>query len=180
MDLEKIKALIDLLAQSPLAKLEVIEGDERVKLIKTKQRRAHNAASAAQSGVVKAVRDEVRDEVREAVRTNASSQSAADTTGAADARAAAPEVAKAVCAPSPVKTQNVLAPMAGIAHLKPSPDEVPFVAVGDAVSEGQVLCTIEAMKMFIAVESMHDGVVEAILVEPGTEVSAGQPLFRIG
>lgn len=176
MDLEKIKALIDLLAQSPLAKLEVIEGDERVKLIKTKQRRAHNAASAAQSGVVKAARDEVR----EAVRTNASSQSAADTAGAADARAAAPEVAKAVCAPSPVKTQNVLAPMAGIAHLKPSPDEVPFVAVGDTVSEGQVLCTIEAMKMFIAVESMHDGVVEAILVEPGTEVSAGQPLFRIG
>lgn len=70
--------------------------------------------------------------------------------------------------------------MAGVAHLKPAPDESPFVAVGDSVADGQVLCTIEAMKMFIAVESMHEGVVAEILVESGTEVAAGQPLFRIG
>jgi acetyl-CoA carboxylase biotin carboxyl carrier protein len=76
--------------------------------------------------------------------------------------------------------QLVCAPMFGIVHLTPTPGEPPFVGVGDAVEEGQALCTIEAMKMFNAIESEFKGNVVEILVRPGDEVEAGQPLFRIG
>ena len=46
---------------------------------------------------------------------------------------------------------TVCAPMFGVVHLTPAPGEAPFVKLGDAVEEGQVLCTIEAMKMFNAI-----------------------------
>jgi acetyl-CoA carboxylase biotin carboxyl carrier protein len=69
--------------------------------------------------------------------------------------------------------------MFGIVHLTPAPGEPSFVNVGDTVEEGQVLCTIEAMKMFNAIESEFKGTVTQILVNPGDEVEAGQPLVRI-
>ena len=70
--------------------------------------------------------------------------------------------------------------MFGIVHLTPAPGETPFVNPGDAVEEGQVLCTIEAMNMFNAIESEFSGAVLEILVTAGSEVESGQPLFRIG
>jgi acetyl-CoA carboxylase biotin carboxyl carrier protein len=70
--------------------------------------------------------------------------------------------------------------MFGIVHLTPSPGDAPFVQVGDRVAEGQVLCTIEAMKMFNPVECDCQGTVSEVLVSPGSEVESGQPLFRIG
>jgi len=65
-------------------------------------------------------------------------------------------------------------------HLTPAPGEAPFVRVGDTVAQGQVLCTIEAMKMFNSIESEFTGTVLAILVNAGDEVESAQPLFRIG
>ncbi|WP_322095428.1 acetyl-CoA carboxylase biotin carboxyl carrier protein [Paraburkholderia bannensis] len=177
MDLEKIKALIDLLAESPLAKLEVIEGDERVKLIKTKGRRSRREPVAADHDASHARRADIADMAGIAGDQAALSPQASAAPAASQPTSQAALPAKAQ---TQTQTQQVLAPMAGVAHLKPAPDESPFVAVGDSVADGQVLCTIEAMKMFIAVESMHEGVVAEILVESGTEVAAGQPLFRIG
>ena len=70
--------------------------------------------------------------------------------------------------------------MFGVVHLTPAPGEPPFVQPGDTVEQGQVLCTIEAMKMFNAIESEVSGTVVEILVAAGSEVESGQPLFRIG
>ena len=70
--------------------------------------------------------------------------------------------------------------MFGVVHLTPAPGEAPFVQVGDTVAQGQVLCTIEAMKMFNSIESEFAGTVLAILVKAGDEVESAQPLFRIG
>ncbi|WP_244306136.1 acetyl-CoA carboxylase biotin carboxyl carrier protein [Paraburkholderia lacunae] len=70
--------------------------------------------------------------------------------------------------------------MFGVVHLTPAPGEAPFVNPGGTIEEGQVLCTIEAMKMFNAIESEFGGAVLEILVTPGSEVESGQPLFRIG
>ncbi|WP_459575412.1 acetyl-CoA carboxylase biotin carboxyl carrier protein [Cupriavidus sp. 8B] len=72
----------------------------------------------------------------------------------------------------------MLAPLFGIVHLRPSPDEPAFVQPGQTVEAGQTVCVIEAMKVFNAVLAERDGMVEAVLVESGNEVDAGQPLIR--
>ena len=78
-----------------------------------------------------------------------------------------------------VYAKDVVAPLHGVLHLAPSPDEPPFVKLGDPVRAGQTLGVLEAMKMFHTLKSAHDGVVGAILVASGGEVEAGQSLFRI-
>jgi acetyl-CoA carboxylase biotin carboxyl carrier protein len=80
---------------------------------------------------------------------------------------------------SPVpEGRELLAPLFGIVHLRPSPDEPAFVQPGQTVEAGQTVCVIEAMKVFNAVLAERDGMVEAVLVESGNEVDAGQPLIR--
>jgi len=73
-----------------------------------------------------------------------------------------------------------LAPLYGVVHLQPAPDEPPFVQPGQAVEAGQMLCVIEAMKMFNEVRADAAATVQAVLVHSGQEVDAGQPLFRFG
>lgn len=76
-------------------------------------------------------------------------------------------------------TGDVLAPLAGIVHLQPAPDQPPFVAVGQSVEAGATVCIIEAMKVFNAVRAERSGTVEAVLVASDEEVAAGQTLMRI-
>jgi acetyl-CoA carboxylase biotin carboxyl carrier protein len=149
MDLDRIKALIDLLAQSPLVELELIEGEDRVRLVRT-------AGGSAVPG-------------REFSAPSPTPEPQPVLVSAAPVASGAGHESSLVCAP-----------MFGVVHLTPAPGEAPFVQVGDTVTEGQVLCTIEAMKMFNAIESELSGAVLEILVAPGSEVESGQPLFRIG
>ncbi|MFL9867907.1 acetyl-CoA carboxylase biotin carboxyl carrier protein [Paraburkholderia fungorum] len=166
MDLQKIKALIDLLAESPLAKLEVIEGEERVKLVKAKRRGKRADAPLGDEPVA---------------TTSASGVQGAQTPPGEPASSAdAARVAPATPANEKAEAQLVCAPMFGVVHLTPAPGEAPFVNPGDTIEAGQVLCTIEAMKMFNAIESELSGTILEILVTPGSEVESGQPLFRIG
>lgn len=73
----------------------------------------------------------------------------------------------------------VCSPLVGTFYAAPSPGAKPFVAVGDWVKKGQVLGIIEAMKLMNEIESEHEGVVEAVLVEDESVVEFNQPLFRI-
>jgi acetyl-CoA carboxylase biotin carboxyl carrier protein len=171
MDLQKIKALIDLLADSPLAKLEVIEGEERVKLVKAKRRGKRADAPAGAE--------------RPATTSTPDAQGAQGPQGAQSPFAGPAQAVDATRAASTVpatasEPQLVRAPMFGVVHLTPAPGEAPFVNLGDTIAEGQALCTIEAMKMFNAIESEFSGALLEILVAPGSEVESGQPLFRIG
>jgi len=70
------------------------------------------------------------------------------------------------------------APLYGVVHLSPAPDQPPFVNVGAAVTAGQVVCVIEAMKVFNQVRAEFDATIAEILVESGQEVEAGQPVLR--
>jgi acetyl-CoA carboxylase biotin carboxyl carrier protein len=74
---------------------------------------------------------------------------------------------------------EVRAPMFGVVHLQQAPGEPPFVKPGDLVAAGQMLCTIEAMKVFNEVRAERAGRVSAVLVTSGSEVEAGQPLLAI-
>ena len=74
---------------------------------------------------------------------------------------------------------KILAPMIGTFFLTPEPGAEAFVKVGDAVSQGDTLCIIEAMKMMNQIESDVDGIVERILVQSGDPVEYDQALFLI-
>ncbi|MGC7880286.1 acetyl-CoA carboxylase biotin carboxyl carrier protein, partial [Desulforudis sp. 1190] len=78
-----------------------------------------------------------------------------------------------------VETVTVVAPMVGTFYRTPAPDAPPFVEKGDVVSEGQVLCIIEAMKLMNEIEADTAGEIIDILAENGQPVEYGQPLFVI-
>ena len=74
----------------------------------------------------------------------------------------------------------VASPLVGIFYSAPSPEDEPFVTVGDIVKKGQTLGVIEAMKLMNEIESECDGIVKEVLVENGEMVEFGQPLFIVG
>lgn len=73
----------------------------------------------------------------------------------------------------------VLSPMVGTLYFSPSPDDAPFVKVGDRVDENSVLCIIEAMKVMNEVKAGMSGTIAEVLCENAHPVEFGTKLFRI-
>lgn len=153
MDLRKLKTLIDLVAESGIAELEITEGEGKVRIVKFSQAVQPVAYPAA--GVAPAP----------------------GAPGAPVAAAAAP-VAEA--APAVAQGHSVKAPMVGTFYRAPNPGAAPFVNVGQTVKEGDPLCIIETMKLLNEIEADKSGVIKEILIENGEPVEYGQPLFIIG
>lgn len=79
-----------------------------------------------------------------------------------------------------MKEGNIVkSPMVGTFYSKSSPTSNPYVEIGSEVKKGTVLCIIEAMKLMNEIESEFNGKIAEVLVEDGTPVEYGQPLFRI-
>ncbi len=104
------------------------------------------------------------------------------------AMAAAPQQAAPVPAAAPVapvvveeetKFITVKSPIIGTFYRKPSPDKPMFVEVGTQIGEGDVLCVIEAMKLFNEIESEVSGKIVKILVDDASPVEFDQPLFLV-
>ncbi len=101
--------------------------------------------------------------------------------------AAVPVVSGAPAAPglpgvpavAPGSAKRVTAPLVGVFYRSSSPDAEPFVTVGDRVEIGDVLCVLEAMKLFNEITSDYAGVVTRIIPENGELVSLGQEMFWI-
>lgn len=74
----------------------------------------------------------------------------------------------------------VLAPLVGVFYSAPSPDDKPYVQVGDKVKSGQVLCLIEAMKMMSEITAPRDGVIKSIYAKNQDVVGFEDQLFLIG
>lgn len=74
---------------------------------------------------------------------------------------------------------TIKSPIIGTFYRKPSPDKPLFVEVGQTISEGDVLCVIEAMKLFNEIESEVSGKVVKILVDDASPVEFDQPLFLV-
>jgi acetyl-CoA carboxylase biotin carboxyl carrier protein len=157
MDLRKLKTLIDLVAESGIAELEITEGEGKVKIVK----------SAAQTGAVG--------------YAPATAVMMPTPATAPAAPAAANPAAQAETAPAAAPAGHRLAsPMVGTFYRSSSPGGAPFVSIGDSVSEGQTLCVIEAMKLMNEIPADKAGVIKEILVENGQPVEFGQALFVIG
>ena len=74
---------------------------------------------------------------------------------------------------------EITSPIIGTFYRKPSPDKSVFVEVGDQVNADTVVCMIEAMKLFNEIEAEVSGKIVKILVEDGTPVEFGQPLYLV-
>ena len=75
--------------------------------------------------------------------------------------------------------RTITSPIIGTFYRKPSPDKPNFVETGDVISEGDVLCVIEAMKLFNEIETEFSGKIVKILVDDASPVEFDQPLFLI-
>ncbi len=99
-------------------------------------------------------------------------------------QAAAPQqIAPPVSTPAPAAENSnyitIKSPIIGTFYRKPSPDKPMFVEVGSVVSKGDVLCVIEAMKLFNEIESEVSGKIVKILVDDMSPVEYDQPLFLV-
>ncbi|KGX88841.1 acetyl-CoA carboxylase biotin carboxyl carrier protein [Pontibacillus litoralis] len=74
---------------------------------------------------------------------------------------------------------EIVSPMVGTFYEASSPEEDPFVKVGDAVQADTVVCIVEAMKLFNEIEAEQSGEIVEVLVENGQLVEYGQPLFLV-
>jgi acetyl-CoA carboxylase biotin carboxyl carrier protein len=93
-------------------------------------------------------------------------------------RRARPDNAADVAAP-PDPGIAVLAPLTGIFYLSPSPSSAAFVEVGEPVQAGQVVCIVEAMKVFNEIKCEVSGMVTAVLPKNGQLVQKGDALIRV-
>ena len=152
MDLRKLKTLIDLVAESDIAELEVTEGESKVRIVKSSAVGQGQMMMMPQQGVQQF---------------------------AAPAPAAAPVAAAPVVAAEPTG-HVVKSPMVGTFYRSSAPGAAAFVEVGANIKEGETLCIIEAMKLLNEIDADVSGVVTKILVENGQPVEFGQPLFVIG
>jgi acetyl-CoA carboxylase biotin carboxyl carrier protein len=154
MKAKELQDLIDFIAKSGLNKVNIETEEFKISVQRepsTKVVSSYSAAPAAPQPVA-----------------------AAAPTPAAPAAAAAP-------APAPAAANHVAlkAPMIGTFYRSSSPDSPVFVNVGDLVEKGQVICIIEAMKLFNEIEAEASGRVVKAMVENATPVEYDQPLFLI-
>jgi acetyl-CoA carboxylase biotin carboxyl carrier protein len=87
--------------------------------------------------------------------------------------------AKAAETASGSKTAEIKSPMIGTFYRSASPDNPPFVSVGDKVSKGQTVCIIEAMKLFNEIESEVSGTIVKVMIENSSPVEYDQVLFVV-
>ncbi|MDY7540463.1 acetyl-CoA carboxylase biotin carboxyl carrier protein [Undibacterium sp. RTI2.1] len=152
MDLRKLKTLIDLVAESDIAELEVTEGEGKVRIVKS---------SAMPQNQVVMMQPQHMQQMPQQM-------------------AAAPVAASAPAAPVVPDGHVVKSPMVGTFYRSSAPGNAAFVEIGKSVKEGETLCIIEAMKLLNEIESDFTGTIKQILVENGQPVEYGQPLFIVG
>jgi len=152
MDIRKVKKLMEMLEESSLAEMEIIEGEESIRLSKSSNMPNSNIVNQVPANVIS---------------TNT-------PLGVTSEQSAAKEEVE-----EKISGHEIKSPMVGTFYEAPSPGSKPFVNIGDTVKAGDTLCIIEAMKMLNQIESEKSGVIKAILAENGQPVEFNQVLFIV-
>lgn len=160
MDIRKVKKLIELLEESGISEIEITEGEESIRIS-----RNHSIGNPnPQYTHVVTPQHFQSHHVSESPKTTPQSEMQGQNAAAA----------------TPAANEHmVTTPMVGTFYRASSPNDKPFIEVGQTVKVGTVLCIVEAMKMLNQIESDKAGIVKRILVENGQPVEFGQPLFMI-
>jgi acetyl-CoA carboxylase biotin carboxyl carrier protein len=168
-ELQELRGLVEFLKANGIAEFDMERGDLKVRL-------KFAGAAPAESSV---------DMTQLARALAVQGAGSVASLGAAAATPAADPAASAAPAATPAETAAesgahlVKSPIVGTFYASPSPDAEAFVKVGDHVSNGQVLCIVEAMKLMNEIESDAAGEIVKVLVKPGQPVEYGQALFAI-
>lgn len=152
-DPEAIRALAQILRDTDLTEIELVEKDSRIRVART----------PAPVASVQAIAPVAAPAVPLAAAEAAVAPAMVAGAGAVDAK----------------HPGLVTSPMVGVAYLAPEPGAAPFVSVGTRVEQGQTLLLIEAMKTFNQIRSPRAGTVTRILVESGVPVEYGEPLLIV-
>ena len=155
-DPEAIRALAQILRDTDLTEIELVEKDSRIRVARKPASVAAPAPMGWPAGMGQG--------------------------GMAQGAMVQAEVAPAAVAavvPDAKHPGLVASPMVGVAYLSSEPGQPPFVTLGAKVAQGQTLLLIEAMKTFNQIKAPRAGTVTRILVEPGTPVEYGEPLMIV-
>ena len=159
MDFNQIQDLIKLVAKTGVSEVKIDQGDLKL-TIKGEQKHTEPTVVYQTSNVAPAV-----------------APVATPSVAVAPATPAKEEVKTAVVEDS--KLVTIKSPMIGTFYRSSSPDKPAFAQVGDSISKGQVVCLIEAMKLFNDIESEISGKIVKVLVDDATPVEYDQPLFLV-
>ena len=159
MNFKEILQLIEKVAESGIASIEIERAGTRVKI---------DASHAPQPQVFHSIVGETK-----------SSQQMLSPVAAPALPAAPQEKAPQPEEESEAGLHIITAPIVGTFYRSPNPEAEPFVAVGDRVSKGAVICIIEAMKLMNEIECDVDGVLARIYPQNGQPVEYGEKLFAI-
>lgn len=154
VDIRKIKKLVELLEESGLAEIEISENDESVRLSRYPQHLPPAPPAYPPAMPIAA-------------------------TGPAPSAAAEAADGPAEPQPETIDGTVIRSPMVGTFYSSPNPESDPFVRVGQDIKAGDVVCMIEAMKMFNQIESEVGGKVVSVLVDNAQPVEFDQPLFIV-
>lgn len=160
MDIKQIQDLIKFVSKSGVNEVSIEEKDFKI-TIKTNQEPTYVTASLPPPAVAHA--------------PVATVPAQAPASAAPDAVT----VASQASAAADSKYITIKSPMIGTFYRTPSPDKPSFVNVGDEVSVGQVVCIVEAMKLFNEIESEVSGKVVKVLVDNAQPIEYDQPLFLV-
>lgn len=166
MDLKEIKKILDMIAESDVNQVTIEEGDFKIKVKKTAD--VVQGSSAPVQYQIPAQQPAPQPGGQPQPQAQAGGQAAQqqeDTGGEGKEE---------------VSGNVVTSPIVGTFYRAPSPDDDPFVKVGDQVEKGQTLCIVEAMKIMNEIESEYSGEIKKILVEDAEAVEFEQPLFVVG
>ena len=156
MDIRKVKKLIEMLEESQLNEIEIKEGEESVKLVK-----AVSVPVPVQEQILTSNLNSTMAQPSEPSDLNSELKN--DQSEESEA----------------ISGKTIDSPMVGTFYAAPNPGAKDFVSVGEKISEGDVLCIIEAMKMMNEVKADSSGTIKQILIENAEPVEFGQPLFVI-
>jgi len=148
LDLDDIKAIIDLMKQNDLAVFKLER--EGFKLELEAQRPVAHVIAAAMPPA--------------AIATQTVTANVTGSSGVGEEKS---------------KLKEIVSPMVGTFYRSPSPDSAPYVQPDQEINEESVVCIIEAMKVMNEIKAEVRGVIVEVLVENGTPVQFGQPLFRV-
>lgn len=157
MDLKEIQNLIKFVSNSGVAEVKLETGDVKITIRTTLEGNTPDITYVQQAPLQQAVAAPV----------------------AAAPVASAPAAPAAPAADDNSKYITIKSPMIGTFYRKPSPDKAPFVEVGASIGKGDVLCVVEAMKLFNEIESEVSGKIVKILVDDMSPVEFDQPLFLV-
>lgn len=164
MKAKEIQDLIDFIAKSGLNKVNIETEEFKISVKRDPDQQVTYVKEAASAPVMQAA---------------APAQAAAAPAPAASQAPAAPAAPAAAPASDDSKYIAIKAPMIGTFYRSSSPDKPSFVNVGDEVKKGQVICIIEAMKLFNEIESEVSGKIVKVLVDNSSPVEYDQPLFLV-